>query len=236
MRAAHRPPGLTPSAARSARPARSRLRRGFTLVEVLVAVAIMAVVTTLTWRGIDGMTRTREISQASLDRSLRLGTVLAQWERDLQAVQDGMGVPGLAFDGSHLRLTRASEGGLLLVVWSLRDGALYRWASTPLTEISEVQDAWLRSQQLLGDEPGTLKVQDEVSAWQVYFYRGNGWSNPQSAGDRPSGLGAPSSAEAAGAAPGPGRGADTLPTGVRLLMTLPAGSLTRDVLMNGAGY
>ena len=95
---------------------------GFTLVEVLVSLAIMAVVATLTWRGIDGMARTRDLTQAATDRSLRLGTVLAQWERDLQMVQSGMGVPALAFDGASLRLVREAESGVQLVVWTVRDG------------------------------------------------------------------------------------------------------------------
>ena len=36
---------------------RHRAERGLTLVEVLVALSIMAVIAVLTWRGIDGMAR-----------------------------------------------------------------------------------------------------------------------------------------------------------------------------------
>jgi general secretion pathway protein J len=211
----------------------SHAGRGFTLVEVLVALSIMAVVATLTWRGIDGMVRARDISQAATDRTLRLGTAIAQWERDLQMVQPGMGVPALAFNGASLRLAREAEGGIQLVSWTVRDGALWRWASPPTTRAGELEEYWLRSQQLLGDEPGTLKVLDEVSAWQVYFYRGNGWSNPQSSSDR-----APAPASQAPANPGNARAAaaELLPTGVRMQLNLPAGELSRDVLMSGQGY
>ena len=80
--------------------------RGFTLVEVLVALMIMAVLSTMAWQGIDGIVRARDISQAQLDRSLRLNTVIAQWDQDLAAVQDMATVPALAFDGANLRLVR----------------------------------------------------------------------------------------------------------------------------------
>ena len=216
---------------------------GFTLVEVLVSLAIMAVVATLTWRGIDGMARTRDLTQAATDRSLRLGTVLAQWERDLQMVQSGMGVPALAFDGASLRLVREAESGVQLVVWTVRDGTLWRWASPMTTRPSDLEEHWLRSQQLIGDEPGTLKVLEDVSAWQIYFYRGNGWSNPQSTADRispqPAAPSPPASGASAPSSPPPSAAApsvDLLPTGVRLQLNLPPGMLTRDVLLSGQGY
>lgn len=205
--------------------------RGFTLVEVLVALSIMAVIAALTWRGIDGMARSREISQAALDRTARLATVLTQWERDLQSVQQGGGAPPLSFDGASLRLMRESPDGLQIVVWTLRGGALWRWASPPLTRAADVQDQWFRSLQLLGQEPGTLRVLDGVQSMQVYFFRGNGWSNAQS------------SADLVAAPPPPASGAtgaaalqEALPTGVRVQLALPAGLLTRDVLLAGQGY
>lgn len=231
---------------------RIRHPQGFTLVEVLVSLAIMAVIATLTWRGIDGMARSRDLTQAATDNSLRLGTVLAQWERDLLMVQSGMGVPALAFDGASLRVVREAETGVQLVVWTVRDGSLWRWASPMTTRAADLEEHWLRSQQLIGDEPGTLKLLDEVSAWQIYFYRGNGWSNPQSAADRvaaqpvvpavpvppsppASGASAPASAPPP-PAPAAGQSVDLLPTGVRLQLNLPPGMLTRDILLSGQGY
>lgn len=205
----------------------SRRSCGFTLVEVLVALSIMAVLATMAWQGVDAMARTREISNASIERTLRIGTALAQWEQDLQALQDTRVVPALRFDGATLRLTRTGDGGVQLVAWSLRDGAWWRWTAPAVTRSGELQEYWLRSQQLLGNEPGTLRVLADAKAVQLYFYRGNGWANAQSSGETV-------------VSPSPGVGpprvaAEQLPTGVRLVLTLGDAPLTRDVLLPPQG-
>ena len=82
----------------------------------------------MAWQGVDGIARAREISGSRLDRTLRLQTVLAQWEQDLAALQDSRVVPALTFDGATLRLTRRGATGMQVVAWSLRGGAWWRWA------------------------------------------------------------------------------------------------------------
>lgn len=199
--------------------------RGFTLVEVLVALLIMALMAVMGWRGIDSMANARIVSQAASERSLLLGAVIGQFEQDLQAVQDTIAAPGLAFDGASLRLTRRTEGGMQLVVWSVREGVWQRWTTPAMTKTGELQEAWMRSQQLQGNEPQQLRVLDGVQGWQLYYYRENGWSNAQSTGTV---VTAP-----AGSASAPPR--ELLPSGVRMVMELPEGTLTRDVLMRGPG-
>lgn len=198
---------------------------GMTLVEVLVALAIMAVIAALGWRGVDGMVRTKEASQAASERTLRLATVMSQWEQDLRQVLDTGAVPPLAFDGSTLRLTRRAGGGVQMVAWSVADGVWRRWASPPVRLQNELQEAWLRSQQLIGTEDGQVRLIEGVTGWQMYFFQGNAWSNAQSTGN----LAAP------GAATPPPGGASApraaLPGGVRIVIDLPAGALTRDVAM-----
>jgi general secretion pathway protein J len=203
-------------------------QRGFTLVEVLVALLIMAVLAALGWQGIDSMARTREVAQASTERTLRLATVIAQLEADLAALENTPATPALAFDGAALRLTRRTPDGLQVVVWALREGRWLRWASTSATRVDDLQQAWLTSQQLSGQEPGHTPLLDAMTGWQVYFYRG-GWSNAQSSGDQ-------AESAAPGAGPG-GAGAaaaavrELLPTGVRVVLELPEGALTRDVAL-----
>ncbi len=206
---------------------------GFTLVEVLVALLIMALLAAMGWRGIDAMVRSRDIGHAAAERSLLLGTLLAQWEQDLQAVQPEVGVPSLSFDGSSLRLARRNDSGLQpglqLVVWSLRQGQWQRWAGPTVTRAAELQEAWLRSQQLQGNEPQQLRLLDKVVDWQLYFYRENGWSNPQSSGAPAAPAPTP---PAGGTTPPAGTpAAERLPSGVRLVIELPEGKLTRDVLL-----
>lgn len=200
--------------------------RGFTLVELLVALLIMAVVAAMAWQGVDSIVRARDISEARLEQTLRLQSVLAQWEADLGQLQDSEVVPALQFDGANLRLTRRSPTGLQLVVWSLRGGAWTRWASPPATRSNELREHWLRSQQLVGNEPGQLRALSGIGAWQLYFWRGNSWSNAQSTGNV---------APRAGIAGLPARNPQQLlPEGVRLVLSFiegsgQSGTLTRDL-------
>jgi general secretion pathway protein J len=195
--------------------------RGFTLVEVLVALLIMAVLATMAWQGIDSIARSREIAQGHLERTLRLNAVLGQWEQDLQRLYDSPSVPALAFDGASARIVREASGGVQLVAWSLRGDRWMRWTSPAVTRVADLQEYWLRSQQLLGNEPAQVLALTGVGDWQLFFFRGNAWSNAQSSGDvapPQEGASAPARVQ--------------LPTGVRLVMTLPEGRVTRDVLLS----
>jgi general secretion pathway protein J len=158
---------------------------GFTLIEVLVALFILALMSGMAWQGVDAIARSRESTQARMDRLLRLQTVLAQWETDVREVIDTQVVPGLNFDGATLRLTRRQPEGVQVVAWTLRGGSLYRWSAPTSTGLDTLQDGWMRSYQLLGNEPGTLKLLEQVAQWQLFVFltSSNGWSNAQSSGD-----------------------------------------------------
>jgi general secretion pathway protein J len=205
-------------------------QRGFTLAEVLVAMALLALLATISWRGVSSMVEAKQSADARVNETLRLGTVLAQWEQDLLQLHDPRVLPdALAFDGKTLRLIRRNGDGLQLVAWALHETRWTRWASPVTTSAQGLQDAWLTSQQLLGNEPGQLTLHEGLGGWQIYFYRNNAWTNAQSSGDvnpnRPP-------------VPGGGQRSD-LPTGVRLVLTLqqPQGdgqggsTVTRDLLL-----
>jgi len=205
--------------------------QGFTLVEVLVALVILALMAGMAWQGVDGIVRTRDASQRQLEQTLRLNTVLAQWQTDLAAVQDTGAAPPLVFDGATLRMTRGAPDGVQVVAWSLRPqstgNAWERWAGPVVTGSAALQDSWFASQQLQGGEPGQLRTLEGLSQWQVYFFQGNAWSNAQSTGN----VATPASTSASGVAP-----RQALPSGVRVVLSFAPGSglngtLTRDSLL-----
>jgi general secretion pathway protein J len=209
----------TRTTARRRRTAARRGAGGFTLVEVLVALTIMAVMAGMAWLGVDGIVRARDASQGRLELTSRLNTVMAQWEQDLASLQDSRVVPAMIlFDGATLRLTRRTPDGMQVVAWSLRQGQWTRWTGPVEIYANGLQEDWLRSQQLLGNEINQLRMVSGIAQWQLYFYRGNAWTNAQSTGDV-------STTNAALA-----------PTGVRLVLTFAegsgnVGSITRDVAL-----
>ena len=212
---------------------RRRIHRlsGFTLVEVMVALVVMSLMSLLAWRGLDGLLKSRDITQSHLQHSARLQTVVAQWEQDLLALQDSGNAPALSFDGATLRITRQQPAGMQVVAWSLRNGGLYRWEDRPVQTVAALQESLQRSQQSLSQDKTQLLTIEGVSGWQMFFYRGNGWSNAQSSDDQASPVAAASAASAAAAPP-----RSVLPSGVRMILQFApgsefSGSMTRQIAL-----
>jgi len=213
----------------------ARRQRGFTLVELLVAIGVLALMAGLSWRGIDGMVRAQAALQQRSDQVLRLQAGLGQWVADLDALVQLPNTQALDWDGRALRITRRSTtapgSGLLVVAWTRRQdgsgGQWLRWQSRPLTTRGELQTAWAMAARW-AQNPGDAEKAAEVrihalDQWRVFYYRSDAWTNPLSS---------------EGSAPRPSgekpAGPDlTLPAGVRVVLTLPAdgavtGTLTRD--------
>lgn len=213
--------------------------QGFTLVEVMVAIGILALVAVLSWRGLDGMMRAQNVTQQRADQVVLTQTALAQWRADLNAVVQVPGTAALDWDGLVLRVTRrniADPGvGLLVVGWSQRlvDGRNHwmRWQSPPLRTRGDLQAAvqrvaaWARNP---GDDDRRREMAVlPVAEWQVLYFRGNAWTSALSS----AGTVTNTTTSATGAITSTQDVA--LPDGVRLLLTLPeahplAGRLTLD--------
>ena len=212
--------------------------RGFTLVELLVAIAVMSMLALLSWRAIDGMTRTQTLTQERSDGLLRLQSALGQWIADLDAVLDTGEVTPVDFNGQTLRITRRDSAetgldspGVRVVAWALRPtaagGQWSRWQSGPLRQRDELARAWQRAADWGRGASGTALAGADsslavigVDRWQLFFHRGETWGNPlSSVGTEAAGGSTPAS--------------NSMPNGVRLQLNLTGtqglnGDLLRD--------
>lgn len=209
--------------------------RGFTLVEMLVGLALLAVLALVSWRGVDALMATESRSRERTDAVARLQTSLAQWRTDLDAAVPTGVVSVLAFDGRVLRLTRSDAGsqpGTVRVVgWARRVGTTgntgqwQRWQSAPLATQQAVRQAWDDAARWasVGNagsaaQEGLAVTLAPLANWQLYYFRNNSWSNPLSsegAGGEGAGTG--------GQTTGQENALETLPDAVRLVLDLPPG-------------
>lgn len=225
---------------------RSGRSGGFTLVELLVALFVLALLATLSWRGLDGMVRAQSATDARADEVLTLQVGLAQWAADLDALEQLPGMKAIEWNGRVLRLTRRSTAsptdGVLVVGWTRRDvngvPTWLRWQSAPVTTRGDLEQAWQRAD-LWSQNPGTDDRAREVAItplddWQIFYFRENAWTNPQSSDVTSTSIaltqGTPGTVAFAGT---PLANMAQLPDGVRIVLTLPpgravAGVITRD--------
>jgi len=193
-----------------------RRTKGFTLVEVMVALVIMALLAALAMRGMDALMRAKESALAATDRTLKLNTGMSQFEYDMSQVVDSKVLPrAIMFDGATLRIARRTPDGIELVLWTLQDRRWQRWASAPVIHMSELTEAWMRSQQWGAISGNAVTVLENVDDFQVYVCNpatiatsGCSWNNVQSTQGAASGV--------------------TQPDGIRITLKLPEGTITRE--------
>lgn len=205
---------------------RTSFARGFTLIELMVAISVMALLALISWRGLDGMSRAQAQNRERGDAVLTLQTTLSQWTADLDAAIAIPQTRPIDWDGRVLRITRRgpdlTQPVVHVVAWTLRpgpDGRLWwmRWQSAAFISRSDWLQAWERASSWAQDGGSDARGADvalvPLQTWQLAYFRDNVWAPA-------------SSAESLGT--------DTpLPDGVRLVLELPpgpalAGVLTRD--------
>lgn len=113
---------------------------GFTLIEMMVAITVLSIIAVLSWRGLDGVLRTREEVSKRITAQRALQAVYAQIDADLRdAVRDPaaesllMGVVAGPGELMVLRQAPLPETGALryqLVRYRVQFGALVRSART----------------------------------------------------------------------------------------------------------
>ena len=229
-----------------ARSRRATAPGGFTLIEVLVALAVMAVMATVAWQGLSTLLRTQDASREATGRIQALDLAVSQWESDLNALVPTGVVPTLAFDGASLRISRegltsetmtagvqerpsVSASPVQMVVWSCREGQWQRWQGPGIDGARALQDQWLAGPSV----EGWLKAGTDCQQMQLQAFRDGAWSNLMSAADRAAPAPAPP-ASSTSVESEPARAAlrqaaqDLAPQALRLMLVTARGTLTRD--------
>jgi general secretion pathway protein J len=130
----------------SGAPYRLTRTRAFTLVELLVAITILAIVAVLGWRGLDGIVRARIALSAQLEQTRGMQLTFAQLQSDCAHIVNNSIVPNrqpVFQDQDRLTLVRTvlleNQPTLLQVVsYRLKDGVLTRRESATTRDLDEL--------------------------------------------------------------------------------------------------
>ena len=160
----------------------SAARRGFTLVELLVAISILGMVAVLGWRGLDGIVRARAnlTNQMEVTRGMQLA--FAQMQSDCEHLAStelvGSRATLLAEEG-RLTLVRTvflenTASRVEVIAYRLVDGVLLRRESIATRDLTQLDILWKAA---ISDTDTTppVALQSGIAAMQMLVWQNGTW-------------------------------------------------------------
>jgi len=130
----------------------SRLNRngGLTLIELLVAITVLAFVAVLGWRGLDTIVRTRIALTSDLEQTRGIQLAFAQLQSDCAHLATPDILPGrspLIVEPERLKLVRIvfaenQPSRLQIVTYQIRNGILTRHETHETRDLGELDRLW----------------------------------------------------------------------------------------------
>jgi len=159
---------------------------GFTLVELLVAISILAIVAVLGWRGLDGIVRARLALTGQMETTRGMQLAFAQMQSDCEHVVSSeliVGRPFLLADNDRLTLVRNvlaenEPTRLQVVAYRVRDGVLTRRESLATRDLAQLDQLWLAATSDADTTP-PVNLQLGVASMQIQTWENNAWRQRQ---------------------------------------------------------
>jgi len=154
-------------------------RAGFTLVELLVAISILAMVAVLGWRGLDGIVRARVALTEQMETTRGMQLAFAQLQSDCEHIA-GADIldkrPFLLADKDRLTLVRIvfseNEASRLQVVsYRIINGSLMRRESAGTRDLTQLDVLW-KAATTDADPTPPVALQAGVTGMQLMTWQG----------------------------------------------------------------
>ncbi|MFS2214936.1 type II secretion system protein J [Telluria sp. Tellsp104] len=156
--------------------------RGFTLVELLVAISILAIVAVLGWRGLDGIVRARVALTQQMETTRGMQLAFAQMQSDCEHIAQRDVVdqrPYLLVGADRLTLVREvftenQPSRLQVVAYRIVNGTLMRRESQPTRDLVQLDALWQAVTSDADTNPA-VALQTGVTGMQVATWLNNSW-------------------------------------------------------------
>jgi general secretion pathway protein J len=234
---------VTPCAGLSRqKSSRKDRQRGLTLIELLIAISVLAFVAVLGWRGLDTIVRTRAALNEDLERTRGLQLAFAQMQTDSASIASAAQLPNRSpvdIGRDRLTLVRTTGGDgqptrLQVITYRVRDGVLTRQESAPTRDLNELQKIFSAA---LNDfnTANAVALQTGVAGMAMRVWDGSGWRAqapaPQSQSAPPDGRVGKGQRELEVT----GRASSAAPTGLEVALQMQQGEATmQKVFLLGA--
>ena len=172
-----------PTGNRIARAASPPARhKGLTLIELLVAISVLAFIAVLGWRGLDSIVRTRVALTGDLEQTRGMQLAFAQLQSDCAHLASTDVLPNrmpLTVEPGRLTLVRTvfadnQPSRLQVITYRVKDGLLTRRESAATRDLIEL-DAMLLAAANDIDTMQAVVLQSGVAALTMRFWVNGGW-------------------------------------------------------------